>query len=263
MLKAVRSILGWALVAAGIVAAFVWSGGSSAQAQVDADVVALGAELYAVNCAACHGPRGEGGPPDGTLRAGPPVAGIDINYADQQMRTGRMPIADRRSGVVRDDSTPLEDHEREAILAWMVEHLDLTGEIPQIGEGDASRGQELYTFHCAACHGSVGNGGISGSGVIVLGLRGLDPLAIVQATRVGPYNMPAFDETVIPDQDAWDIAAFAEAELASPRVTPLGVPELNRVALSGFAIVLLLTVVGGLVLISRDVPFPADDEEGS
>jgi ubiquinol-cytochrome c reductase cytochrome c subunit len=254
-------LLGWALVAGA--AALLWSlagPDGSAQAQ-EAQTVARGAELYAVNCASCHGPRGQGGPPDG-VRAGPPLAGVEVAYVDQQMRTGRMPIADRSAGVVRDDE-PLEASDREAILAWMTDELDLVGEVPQVGEGDRSRGQELYTVHCAACHGSVGNGGVSGSGVLVLGLRGLDPIAIVEATRVGPYDMPAFEEALISQEEADDIAAFVSRDLADPEVTLLGLPELNRVALSGLAGLLILVVVGGIILVSRDVPLPTAEEQES
>lgn len=261
MLSGLRPVLGWAVVVVALGA--VWGvTGERARAQDEdgADVVARGAQLYAVNCAACHGPRGGGGSGEG-LRAGPPLEGVEVAYVDQQMRTGRMPIADRASGVVRDDAHPLADEEREAILAWLADAVGLTGSIPQVGEGDASRGQELYAVHCAACHGSVGNGGVSGSGVLVRGLRGVDPVAVVEATRVGPYDMPAFDTDLISEQEADDIAAFTSAEIEQPRTTLLGLPELNRVALSGLAGLLLLLVVGGAMLITRPVPMPTDGED--
>jgi ubiquinol-cytochrome c reductase cytochrome c subunit len=257
--RGLRALLGWALVC-GVLGVIVASTAPSGTARAqDEAVVTRGAELYAANCASCHGPRGEGGPANG-VRAGPPLAGIHVAYVDQQMRTGRMPIADRSAGVVRDDATPLDDAEREAILAWAGEALELTGDIPEVGEGDRSSGQELYTVHCAACHGSVGNGGISGSGVLVLGLRGLDPIAIVEATRVGPYDMPAFDEDLISEEEANDIAAFASQDLGDPDVTLLGLPELNRVALSGFAGLIVLMVVAGLMLLDRDVPLPVEED---
>lgn len=276
MRKVVLPLLGWGLVA--VVAVTAWAmARAPARAQGDADAVERGGQLYAQNCASCHGARGDGGPGssgsvpahaplaarslgDG-LRAGPALKGIDIAYVDQQMRTGRMPLVDRSAGVVRDDAEPLPDADREAILAWMEAKVGLTGSIPEVGEGDASRGQELYTVHCAACHGSVGNGGISGSGVLVRGLRGIDRVAVVEATRVGPYDMPAFDTDLISEQDADDIAAYAEQELSEPRRTLLGFPEMNRVALSGTAGLLLLLVVGGVMLVTREVPMPTREEE--
>ncbi len=212
-----------------------------------------------MNCAACHGPRGAGGPGETGLTAGPPVAEIDMAYVDQQMRTGRMPLIDRTAGVVRPQE--LTDREREDVLAWMIAELDLTGEIPEIGEGDAVRGQELYTVNCAACHGSVGNGGISGRGVNVLGLRGIDQIAMIEATRVGPYSMPAFSEELISEQDANDLAAFTRGAFEEPDTTVLGLTEQNRVALSALAMVLIGVVIAGAMLVSRKVPMPMVDEE--
>lgn len=276
MRKVLLPLLGWGLVA--VVAVGAWATTRTpATAQGDADAVERGGELYARNCASCHGARGGGGPGTagsapanasladrslgGGLRAGPPLEGIDVAYVDQQMRTGRMPLVDRSAGVVRDDAEPLPDAEREAIVAWMEAELELTGTIPRVGEGDASRGQELYTVHCAACHGSVGNGGISGSGVLVRELRGIDRVAIVEATRVGPYDMPAFDTDLISEEEADDIAAYADQELRAPSRTVLGLPEMNRVAMSGVAALLVLLVVGGVVLVTREVPMPTREED--
>jgi ubiquinol-cytochrome c reductase cytochrome c subunit len=256
--RSARALIGWAAVAMGATAVVLLSGGGG-EARAQEAEVALGAELYAANCAACHGPRGEGGPGETGLTAGPAVAGIDVNYVDQQMRTGRMPIVDRAAGVVRE--LELSDDEREAVLAWMEQELELEGERIRVGEGDASRGQELYLFHCAACHGSVGNGGIVGRGVTALSLRGIDPVAIVQATRVGPYQMPAFSEDLISEQDANDLAAFTSAEIEDPQRSLLGLTEQNRVGLAGMASLLLLLVVGGAMLVARPAPAPSADGE--
>jgi ubiquinol-cytochrome c reductase cytochrome c subunit len=259
----VGALLGWLAIAAALAAVLVVTGSADrAAAQEEAEQLARGAELYAVNCAICHGPRGGGGPGETGLTAGPAVFGIDRAYVDQQMRTGRMPLIDRTAGVVRPQE--LDDDEREAVLAWMIDELELTGEIPQVGEGDASRGQELYTVHCAACHGSVGNGGIAGRDTTVLSLRGIDAIAMIEATRVGPYNMPAFGEDLISEQDANDIAAFTDRAFGSPETTLLGLTEQNRVALSGLVLLLVGTVLGGAILVARKVPMPTvDDEEGT
>jgi ubiquinol-cytochrome c reductase cytochrome c subunit len=254
-----RALLGWAVVVA-LGVAVVWADGPQARAQemVDPDLAQRGAELYAVNCAACHGPRGGGGPGETGLTAGPRVAGIDRAYVDQQLRTGRMPLIDRAAGVVREPE--LTDDEREAVLAWMTDELGLSGEIPAVGAGDASRGQELYTVHCAACHGSVGNGGISGSGTLVLGLRGIDRVAMVEALRVGPYTMPSFGEEIISTEEADDIAAFTAAAFEDPPRSLLGLTEQNRVGMSALVMLLLAVVLGGTMLVARSVPLPTEED---
>jgi mono/diheme cytochrome c family protein len=72
---------GWLLAASvGVVAVglggMLWAtsgDGTTSSAAVDAEVMALGARTYAVHCATCHGPAGEGSPgwrtrgPDGHL----------------------------------------------------------------------------------------------------------------------------------------------------------------------------------------------------
>jgi ubiquinol-cytochrome c reductase cytochrome c subunit len=172
-----------------------------------------------------------------------------------------MPIVDRTAGVVRPQALP--DDEREAVLAWLETEVGLEGELITVGEGDATRGQELYTFHCAACHGAIGNGGIVGSGVTALGLRGVDPVAIVQATRVGPYQMPGFSEDLISEQEANDIAAFTREELEVPARTLLGLTEQNRVGLAALSALLLGLVLAGMLLVARPVAMPTErGEEG-
>jgi ubiquinol-cytochrome c reductase cytochrome c subunit len=259
-----RALIGWLVVGAVAAALVALTGGGGtafAEPEADEELLQRGAELYAVNCAACHGPRGGGGPGETGITAGPPVAGIAMAYVDQQMRTGRMPLIDRTAGVVRPQE--LTDVEREATLAWMIAELELTGEIPEVGPGDPARGQELYTLNCAACHGSVGNGGISGRGVNVLGLRGIDPIAMIEATRVGPYNMPAFGEDLISEQDANDLAAFTSLAFEEPETTAFALTEQNRVALSALALLLVGIVVAGALLVSREVHMPTQDEEGA
>lgn len=257
-----RALVGWVavLLTAGAVAWLLGGhGDAGAQAAGEEVPVERGAELYAVNCSACHGPRGGGGPGETGLTAGPVIAGIDRAYVDQQMRTGRMPLVDRTAGVVQ--PRELTGEEREAVLAWMTEELELTGEIPQVGEGDASQGQELYLVHCAACHGSVGNGGIVGRGVTALSLRGVDPTAIVEATRVGPYQMPAFSEDLISEEEANDIAAFTSRAIEDPERSLLGLTEQNRVGLSAMAMLLLALVVAGAMLVARPVAMPTEAGE--
>jgi ubiquinol-cytochrome c reductase cytochrome c subunit len=221
---------------------------SSADAEELDDAVAeRGAGLYQANCAACHGTVAEGGPGLDADTSGPALDETDIAFIDMTLRTGRMPYASRAAGVLREE---LDDDEREAVVAWMADRFDLPGEIPEVGEGDASRGQELYVRNCAACHGAAGDGGISGGAVTVPPIDGLDPVATVEATRVGPFEMPGFSEQVLDDQQVADIAAFVE-ETAEGERTLLGLHEVDEVVAALFAGLLALATLVVLLITDR------------
>jgi ubiquinol-cytochrome c reductase cytochrome c subunit len=236
------------LVVAPLLAALAGALGAPASAQIDepvrnqeAEPLVRGAGLYQAHCAACHGTQGEGGPGPGDL-AGPPVDEVDINFVDMTLRTGRMPITAPSHGI---RIGRYDDDQREAVVAFMRERFDLPGEIPVIGDGDPGRGQELYVRNCAACHAAAAGGGISGAAVRVPPLKGLDPVAIHQGTRVGPFEMPAFDEAVLDDGAIDDMIAYLRLVDESPR-TLAGLQELD--AISSALLMVVLTIGAGAVL---------------
>lgn len=225
------------------VAALVLLSGPSRAQDVPTDLLVRGGEVYQANCAACHGTRAEGGPGPGRL-AGPAIDTTDVNFVDQTLRTGRMPYAEPSVGIRTEQ---LDDPDREALVAYMVDAFDLPGALLTVGDGDAARGQELYVRNCAACHGAAGDGGISGARVTVPALIGLDGVAIAQATRVGPFEMPAFDEAVIDDAALDDIVAYLAFAADTPR-TAAGVREVDQVGAAFFAVGLGL-LAGVVVLV--------------
>lgn len=236
-----RGLMGWVLVAAVVGAVIVWRT-STAPAQPEpggAVDMALGGELYAAWCVACHGSDGRGVPDEHAL-AGPPIRDADVRYLDLVVRTGRMPIIEPSVGIVAEPG--FDDGERASLVAWMAEEFGASGSIPQIGqEGDIAAGAELYGRHCVACHG-VGGGGIAGGATEVPGLRGVDEVAVVEALRVGPFSMPRFSEAVVDDEEAEDIAAYV-GTLESARTSPLGIAELDRVGIALLAVPLVVAVV--------------------
>jgi ubiquinol-cytochrome c reductase cytochrome c subunit len=215
--------------------------------ELDEAALDRGAGIYQANCAACHGTVAEGGPGTTADTSGPALDETDIAFIDMTLRTGRMPYPSRAAGVLREE---LDDDEREAVVAWMADRFDLPGEIPEVGEGDAARGQELYVRNCAACHGAAGDGGISGAGVTVPPIDGLEPVATVEAIRVGPFEMPGFSEQVLDEQQVADIAAFVEQTDDGPR-TLLGLHEVDRIVAALFAGALALAVLVVLLVTDR------------
>lgn len=248
----VRAVLGWAGVVGVLLVAAPAATGRAQESMVEA-----GGRLYAANCSVCHGTDGQGMTgerPD----VGPPLRGVDAAYVDLTMRTGRMPIVDPRVGIV--DAPDIGDEERAAIVAWMTEELALRGAVPDVPEGSVARGAELYARHCAACHGSTGAGGISAGATLVRAVRGVDRTGVVEAIRVGPFEMPVFEESVITDQEAADVATYVQYLTQAPS-TPLGLVEIDRVSMTALVVVLVVVAIAVMVLVARPVPFLRSDEE--
>ncbi len=261
-----RSLLGW-FVVAGAVFVGLWWASSDVAAQEPIGDVALGSQLYAQACAQCHASDGSGAEVAGTGRRAPALAGrpeITAAYVDLVMRTGRMPPAanpfDNQPRAVAFD-----DEARLAIVAYTVQEFGLTNDladITQLPEGDAGRGQRVYATNCAACHGSTGAGGVAGGGAWTPLVSSYEPATIAEAIRVGPFQMPAFGEDQITDQEIADVGAFLE-EVHSESGTPLGLVELNPVFASGFVALLAVAMIVSLFWISSKPTWFPDPEADS
>jgi ubiquinol-cytochrome c reductase cytochrome c subunit len=244
------------------VAVPAWLLSSTAAADTDdasdhAGWVQRGGEVYQANCAACHGTRGEGGPGPGDL-LGPSLDTVDIRFIDQTVRTGRMPIAKPSVGVFTEQ---LGDADRRALVAYALDKWDLPGEIPTVSSGDAAHGQELYVRNCAACHGAAAGGGISGAQAWVPPLVGLDGVAIAEATRIGPFEMPAFDAAVISDDDIDDIVGYLDAVAATPR-TLAGVREVDQTISGLYALGLGIAAMVVVLVVARARRWYRHEQDG-
>ena len=161
-----------------------------------------GAGLFAANCARCHGAEGQG-----RRGMGPPLRGVGALAADFYLRTGYMPLGDPHDQPVRG-----RVRFREAELRALVDYVDSLGDgppVPEVGRGDVSEGQELFTEHCAGCHQVVAEGGVVTS-VRVPPLDRATPVQVAQAVRLGPYVMPTFSERDITDAELDSIVAYVE-----------------------------------------------------
>ncbi len=215
-------------------------------AAADQTVVDAGRGLFTANCAACHGPAGQGG------SGGPSLVGAGAASADFYLRTGRMPLSAPGQRVVRQPAH-FDDAEIQALVAY-VASLGSGPAIPQVSSGgELHQGWQLFQANCAACHNATGAGNAIGGGYVAVGLGNADPTTIGEATIIGPGAMPAF---AFDDQSLADIAAYIRFLQDAP--TPGGAPigQVGPVAegFIGVAIGLPLLILVSLLAARRGKP---------
>jgi len=192
-----------ALVGAALTLAQPQSGIVRPTTEPPRESVKLGAELYAGNCASCHGIAGSGilRPRPGAgnvIGAGPPLKGVGAAAADLYLRTGFMPLPDiHAQPELR--RVLLSDKEIRSLVAF-VASLAPGPAIPRPdpAAGSLASGFSLFTEHCAGCHQAVAQGGFV-TGARVPPLHGLTAVQIAEAVRIGPYLMPRFSAAQISD----------------------------------------------------------------
>ena len=177
----------------------------------------LGAQLYAGNCAICHGPNGDGFVKEpeqhvsgAVVGKAPSLHGVGEIAPDFYLRTGRMPLANINDQPTRNPPF-FNDHQIRALVAYVG---SLGGGGPPIphprpGRGRVNKGLVLFTEHCAGCHQVVAEGGYL-PGAKAPPLQAATPTQIAQAVRIGPYVMPRFSKKAIPDRELDDLIAYIE-----------------------------------------------------
>jgi ubiquinol-cytochrome c reductase cytochrome c subunit len=175
---------------------------SAAQGERPQGDAERGARLYGTDCAVCHGSDGRG-----TYR-GPDISMVGLASVDFQLRTRRMPLEPQES---RRPAPKYDAQEIADVLAYVSGFVN-GPQIPEVDTAAASisNGQALYELNCAACHQSVGSGGILANNVKVPALTSSDPVEVVEAMRTAPGEMPRFGPEAFSDDDARDIAAYVQ-----------------------------------------------------
>jgi ubiquinol-cytochrome c reductase cytochrome c subunit len=176
----------------------------------------LGYQLYAGNCAECHGTAG-GGVAASTFAngvgdihaAGPPLRGVGARAADFYLRTGYMPLA-RANVQPRRSRVLFTPREVDALVSYVA---SLGGgprvPRPQPERGDVAAGLTLFTEHCAGCHQVAARGGYL-PGAVAPPLDAATPTQVAEAVRIGPYLMPRFSPRAISDRQLDSIVAYVE-----------------------------------------------------
>lgn len=166
------------------------------------DLVAIGEQLFDTGCVSCHGQGGVG------TADGPSLLGAGEAAADFMLRTGRMPLADPQ-GQSPSKPAAYSDQEIQALVAY-VGSLGEGTPIPQIdvAAGDLVEGGELFRANCAACHGAAAVGGALSYGNYAPSLHSVGEVQIAEAVRVGPGQMPVFDEDVFDEHQLNSLVAY-------------------------------------------------------
>jgi ubiquinol-cytochrome c reductase cytochrome c subunit len=227
-----------------------------------------GEQLYARDCAWCHGDQGAG-----TSRAPDLVSGTNgPAYTHFMLTTGRMPI-DFATQVIRRAPPAYEDQDIDAIVA----HVDSLGaggpQIPTIdpAAGDTGLGAELYQENCAACHSTtaVGGalapgtaGGISGmvarrTGLLAPSLEQSSATEIAEAMLVGPGTMPVFGTETF-SQD--DVDAIVRYVLYLQDPIDRGGAPIGRIGPVAEGAVGWIVGLGALLLVARAIGTRTGDD---
>lgn len=188
--------------------------------EADRPSVQLGAELFAGNCATCHGIAGSGiehpRPGAGNLLGeGPPLRGLGAMFPDFYLRMGFMPLGDPHEQPEQ-SRVLFSDKEIRSLVAY-VASLGPGAPIPHpdvrlvdgrlVGAGTVGDGLYQFTLNCAGCHQIVARGGFV-TGARVPPLQGLTPTEIAEAVRIGPYLMPRFSATQISNYELASIIKY-------------------------------------------------------
>lgn len=217
----------------------------------------LGAQLFAGNCASCHGSLGQGIPSPrprtgaGDITGlGPDLRGVGALAPDFYLRTGRMPLS---TPYERPERHPpfFSDREIRAIDSY-VASLKKGPPIPHPHpEGQSlAKGLHLFTENCAGCHQVVGQGGyVTDTKVPVL--QHASPREIAEAVRIGPYVMPRFSEQDISNRDLNAIVAYVRQTRHPDDAGGLGIGHIGPVpegmvawAVAGFVLVGVCALLG-------------------
>ncbi|HEY3772446.1 MAG TPA: c-type cytochrome [Solirubrobacteraceae bacterium] len=206
-------LVAWvSLAGAGVAAAQPRSGIVRPTTEPSHPSVELGSELYAGNCASCHGIAGSGirhaRPGAGNiLGLGPPLRGVGAIAPDFYLRTGYMPLGNPHEQP-EGNTVQFTNKEIKSLVAYVAS----IGRGPAIpspdpGKGDISEGQELFTENCAGCHQLEARGGFV-TGARVPPLQNVKAVRIAEAVRIGPYLMPKFSKSQLSDRQLNSIIRY-------------------------------------------------------
>jgi ubiquinol-cytochrome c reductase cytochrome c subunit len=176
----------------------------------------LGSELFAANCASCHGIDGSGiarsRPGAGDIYGfGPPLRGVGAQAPDFYLRTGLMPLDNPHAEPIN-NRVLLSDKEIRSLVMYVASLGNGPGiPHPQPQRGNLSDGMQLFSENCAGCHQEDARGGYV-TGARVPPLQGYTDTEIAEAVRIGPYLMPRFPVSQISNSQLDSIIRYVQSQ---------------------------------------------------
>lgn len=195
-----------------------------------------------LNCQNCHLDAG-------TKPWGNNYGGVSSTYPKYRERSGMVESIEKKINDCFERSMngrPLDSSSREmramvAYMHWLGTNVQ-KGKKP-LGAGlepvpymsraaDPERGKTVFVAHCQRCHGADGQGKINGRGYEYPPLWGPHSYntgaGIYRLSKMAAFvkrNMP-FDNPVLTDEEAWDVAAFVNSQPRPVKDTRQDWPDL-------------------------------------
>ena len=164
-----------------------------------------GERLFNTHCTSCHGAHLQG------TAQGPPLINVEIEGADFELRTGRMPapVPFQQEFHKLPYFPPQQVRD---IVSYVMSHSTGNKVLPTVTlRGDMesiSTGRRVYEANCEQCHNATGHGDAVGYADVAPSLMDSTPQDLADAVRYGPDVMPKFGPSVIDQSRLDDLAAY-------------------------------------------------------
>jgi ubiquinol-cytochrome c reductase cytochrome c subunit len=187
-----------------------------------------GADVFARNCAGCHGTRGEG-------YVGPPLAAAGFSSLVQSMVEQGGISMPPFGGVLSDqDIQSVSDY----VSQELADPASHTAETPV--------GGDLFRLYCSGCHSSTGSGGAMPVGNNAPNIRQFPPAEALAAMILGRGNMPAFAGNTFDVRQQTSVALYVQVlapDPPSPGGAGLGfIGPVPEGAVGGVALLLVILI---------------------
>jgi ubiquinol-cytochrome c reductase cytochrome c subunit len=237
---AVAALIGWVTLAGG---AGPTQAAPLVALQASTPAASLGAQVFADQCAHCHGDHGEGGDEGPSLGAllKQPESAVGVAYI---VRNGFGYMGPFQGPQARPDQL-LTDEQVTAVAQYVATTFGDTG--------DLEEGGELFRLNCAACHGAMARGGaiIYNGDQNAPSLMDTEAALIAAAARGGVGTMPSFSPAAISDAQVASIALYVQTLQTLPQPGGAEVPHLGPVSEGAAAFLALGLVMLGAMWVER------------
>ena len=158
---------------------------------------ALGATVFAQNCAGCHRARGEGA-------FGPPLAPAGFaSLVAPMVEQGGIQMPSFKNALDETQIAAVADY----VPAFLAD--------PASHEAQVSRGGQIYRLYCSGCHSATGRGGALTRGRNAPNIAQYPAAEALAAMILGRGDMPAFAGNTLDVTQQTSVALYV-AELIPP-----------------------------------------------